>query len=238
MAGQQFVTVASAPERRIHELAANRAVSLDAGGGALIKLAPASAQPEEMANGGPPKSKSASPPQASNYFRPAHSEIRFGKMRFLVTDRPSERNIDSYVADLRRAGATTLIRVCEPTYDAAFLKACGIDVRDWEFVDGSPPPAELIAKWLQLCADVFLVPDQCIAIHCVAGLGRAPVMVVIALMEAGMKCEDAILLIRNQRRGALNDKQVQFLRSYRSTYKLRKFRYASISKQRKSCTVM
>jgi len=234
MAGQQFVAV-SAPEKRAHELAANRAVSLDAGGGgALLKLAP---QTEESANGAP-KSKSASPPQASNYFRPAHSEIRFGKMRFLVTDRPSERNIDSYVADLRRVGATTLIRVCEPTYDAAFLKACGIEVRDWEFVDGSPPPAELIAKWLQLCADVFIFPDKCIAVHCVAGLGRAPVMVVIALMEAGMKCEDAILLIRSQRRGALNEKQLEFLRSYKPTGRLRKFRYASISKQRKSCAVM
>ncbi len=36
----------------------------------------------------------------------------------------------------------------------------------------------------------------CIAVHCVAGLGRAPVLVAIALIEAGMKYEDAVEMIR------------------------------------------
>jgi protein tyrosine phosphatase type 4A len=35
-----------------------------------------------------------------------------------------------------------------------------------------------------------------VAVHCVAGLGRAPVLVAIALMELGMKYEDAVELIR------------------------------------------
>lgn len=34
------------------------------------------------------------------------------------------------------------------------------------------------------------------AVHCVAGLGRAPVMVAIALIELGMKYEEAVETIR------------------------------------------
>lgn len=57
--------------------------------------------------------------------------------------------------------------------------------------------------------------------------GRAPVLVAIALIEAGMKYEDAVELIRRERRGALNQKQLDFLEKYKPTGELRKMKFTS-----------
>lgn len=55
----------------------------------------------------------------------------------------------------------------------------------------------------------------CIAVHCVAGLGRAPVLVTIALIEYGMEALDAVELIRRSRKGALNSRQIGWLAEYK-----------------------
>lgn len=79
-------------------------------------------------------------------------------------------------------------------------------------------------------------PDKSIAVHCVAGLGRAPVLVAIALIEAGMKYEDAVEMIRTQRRGALNQKQLKFLETYKANGELRRLR-GNVDGKQKSCCI-
>jgi protein tyrosine phosphatase type IVA len=46
-------------------------------------------------------------------------------------------------------------------------------------------------------------------------------MVAIALMELGMTYDSAVELIRSKRRGAINQKQLEFLEKYRSKNKLK-----------------
>lgn len=59
-----------------------------------------------------------------------------------------------------------------------------------------------------------------IAVHCVAGLGRAPVLVAIALIEfAKMDPVDAATFIRKHRQGAINKKQLDWLEKYKRRYK-------------------
>lgn len=112
-----------------------------------------------------------------------------------------------------------------------------------EFSDGSPPPKEIREKWLGLVKETFgkSVGEKeggkapCIAVHCVAGLGRAPVMVALALMEAGLKYETAVESIRERRRGAINQKQLSYLEKYKPTMELKKLVSA---KQEKDCVIM
>lgn len=124
--------------------------------------------------------------------------------------------------DLKKYGATTVVRVCEVTYDKTPLEKDGITVVDWPFDDGAPPPGKVVEDWLSLLkAKFYNDPGSCVAVHCVAGLGRAPVLVALALIESGMKYEDAIQFIRQKRRGAINSKQLTYLEKYRPKQRLR-----------------
>ncbi|XP_065844061.1 protein tyrosine phosphatase type IVA 2-like [Oscarella lobularis] len=142
--------------------------------------------------------------------------IDYQSMRFLITDRPQASNLSIYVEQLNKHNVKTLVRVCEPTYDTEKLIENGISVQDWAYDDGEGPPKKVIDDWLDLIDTWFRdKPGKCVAVHCVAGLGRAPVLVAIALMEAGMAYEDAVEFIRKKRRGAINAKQLSFLSTYR-----------------------
>jgi len=92
------------------------------------------------------------------------------------------------------------------------------------YPDGHSPPEEVLDRWIELVNERFfkdLHPNNpTIALHCVAGLGRAPVLVAIALIEfAGMDPVEAVVLIRKHRRGAINDKQLNFLETYQRRHK-------------------
>ena len=57
--------------------------------------------------------------------------------------------------------------------------------------------------------------QSCVAVHCVAGLGRAPLLVALGLMEIGkIGPVEAVQYIRAQRRGAINAHQLRFLEQY------------------------
>lgn len=147
------------------------------------------------------------------------------RMRFLIMDAPKQSNLHSYIKEMRKHSVTDVVRVCEPTYQAAELNAAGISLHDMEYPDGHSPPKEVIDQWLQLVDKTFYssaTPDSgvCVAVHCVAGLGRAPVMVALALIEfANMDPVEAVSLIRQHRRGAINEKQLLYLEQYRRRYK-------------------
>jgi len=124
------------------------------------------------------------------------------------------------------------VRTCEPTYAKANIERAGIKFHDMECADGQPPPDAVITEWLEACTERFGDLEEAgnakplpasskapsIAVHCIAGLGRAPVLVCIALIEAGLPSGAAIELVRRKRTRALNRAQIKFLTT---TYKRR-----------------
>uniref|UniRef100_A0A8C6E440 Protein tyrosine phosphatase type IVA 1 n=1 Tax=Moschus moschiferus TaxID=68415 RepID=A0A8C6E440_MOSMO len=154
--------------------------------------------------------------------RPDPVEVTYRNMRFLITHDPTNATLSKFLEELKKYGVTTIVRVCEATYDTTLVEKEGIHVLDWPFDDGAPSSNQIVDDWLSLVKIKFREdPGCCIAVHCVAGLGRAPVLVALALIEGGMKYENAVQFIRQKRRGAFNSKQLLYLEKYRPKMRLR-----------------
>lgn len=183
-------------------------------------------------------------------IRPAPARIEFKGMKFLITDRPSDSNIQNFIVvsiinnestesnyrklkssfefffidlqELKKNNVSTVVRVCEPSYKIDELESQGISVRDLAYDDGTPPPQNIVDEWLELLRHNYQEnPEGCVAVHCVAGLGRAPVLVSVALIELGLKYEAAVEMIREKRRGAINARQLAYLEKYRPKSRLK-----------------
>lgn len=183
------------------------------------------------------------------------SFIEQGNYRFVIVDAPTDSNIDTYLTCFKKKHVVAVARCCEPTYSTEPLAAANIKVVDMPFADGDAPPRDVIDRFLNLVYETFgppvkserkssfdkespRKPDDAtgspgasnkpsIAIHCVAGLGRAPCLVAIALMEHGLTAHQAIEIVRKKRRGAINAKQLAFLE-----------RYTPMSRGDACCTIM
>jgi len=156
------------------------------------------------------------------------SLVDYGDFRFLIIDSPNDLNVEAYTQELCRYKVAHVARACERNYSPGAFEKAGIRVHELEFEDGAPPPEEILSEWLDLVAacmtrasknkETYLGSGERIAVHCVAGLGRAPMLVAVALIEfAGMDASEAVDFIRERRRGAINTKQLRWLINYQPT---------------------
>ncbi|KAI8096619.1 protein-tyrosine phosphatase-like protein [Halteromyces radiatus] len=154
-------------------------------------------------------------------------ESPLSKQRFLLLDAPTEQTLASYIEPLKKENVKLLVRICNRPldYDAVKLeRLAGIRViDDIKFDDGTVPSQENIEHWLNL-AEQARLEGHTMAVHCVSGIGRAPVLVTLSLIESGMDPLDAISYVRQRRRGALNKTQVRFIDGYRPITKRNKWR--------------
>mmetsp|Transcript_103289 Transcript_103289/g.267085 ORF Transcript_103289/g.267085 Transcript_103289/m.267085 type:complete len:180 (-) Transcript_103289:102-641(-) len=145
--------------------------------------------------------------------------IPHGKFKIIVMDNPSETAIPTYADQLKIYGVTDVVRTCEQTYEPEQFESKGIRVHEMTFADGAPPPDEIIQKWVDLVTLRSKSKDPTeigvLAVHCVAGLGRAPVMAAVALIEmTGIDPMEAVEKIRERQKGAINARQLKFLQTY------------------------
>jgi protein tyrosine phosphatase type 4A len=96
--------------------------------------------------------------------------------KYLIIDCPSEATLPKYLEFFKQQSVSHVVRICDAanTYDARKLECEGITVHDEiKFVDGGVPDEPAVDKWLQLTNESSGV----IGVHCVSGIGRAPVSV-------------------------------------------------------------
>lgn len=143
------------------------------------------------------------------------TRIQAGNLKCLILDAPSCENLHSYLQEMLDFGVTDLVRTCEKTYDDTIVTNAGIAVHEMVFPDGEAPPSEIIDRWLAIVRQV-VANRTAVGVHCVAGLGRAPVLVAVALIEVNnIDPLDAIMYIRDRRKGAINKNQLLFLKNYK-----------------------
>lgn len=156
--------------------------------------------------------------------------------RFLILDAPSPSSLPQYVRLLQKNSVHHLVRACGPTYNAEVVEKNGIQVHGWTFDDGAPPTQQVVDSWLDLLqANADKNPAETIAVHCVAGLGRAPILVALALVEYGnMAPLDAVGYVRERRKGAINQVQLNWLMRYKPRHQLPQGRSLACT----NCSVM
>jgi protein tyrosine phosphatase type 4A len=135
------------------------------------------------------------------------------KSKYLIMDAPTDANLQAYKEMLQKRNCSFVVRTCKPTYNATPLFDAGIEVKELPFKDGAPPPSDVLDIWLEIIKGQKN-SGSCVAVHCVAGLGRAPILVAISLIEDGMSSEDAIEFIRKHRKGVFNRAQLNYLHKY------------------------
>nr|XP_037841843.1 protein tyrosine phosphatase type IVA 1-like isoform X3 [Chlorocebus sabaeus] len=121
---------------------------------------------------------------------PAPVEITYKNMRFPIAHNPNNVTLNKFI-------------------------------EDWPFGDSAPLSNQIVADRLNFIKIKFHEePGCCIAVHCIVGLGRTPVLVALALIEGGMKHEDAIQFIGEKQHGAFKSKQLLYLEKYHPKMRL------------------
>ncbi|KAJ3128388.1 Protein tyrosine phosphatase type IVA 1 [Physocladia obscura] len=178
-------------------------------------------------------------------------------LRILITDCPPSAALlaEFYVPVFAELGVSHVIRLCEPTYDSQILSDAGVVVVDsMAFQDGSAPPQNIVAEYRTFIENILQqsesipapgTPDSSnavprnsrnttstrqkptIAVHCISGIGRAPIFAVIPLIDFGMDRVEAVEFVRSKRRGAFNRIQIDWIMDERAGLALKKKKQTS-----------
>ncbi len=167
--------------------------------------------------------------------------VDFKHLHFLIMAAPDPTSVKYSIDLLKQHKVTKLVRLCQCNYNNNEFSTAGIDIEDLPFSDGKNPPSDVLKRWIELVNTFNFEPSIIphishqstqgslqeknvdptspkeefrIAIHCLAGLGRAPMMVALALINAGAQAGEAIKIIRKARPGALNMHQASYILSY------------------------
>lgn len=142
------------------------------------------------------------------------THIKLNGLKVFISESPSNCTIGRFINELRTRGIKHVVRLCGQTYDPSPLVDSNIIFHDLFYPNGSIPTKELLTTWNNI-----IKLNEPVLVHCVSGLGRAPVLVTISLIENKMNHDIAIQYIRKKRPGSLNSNQQKLLCDYKSPKK-------------------
>ena len=138
--------------------------------------------------------------------------IPYKELKFVIMHCPDDVHSAWTISKLIEFKIHHVFRLCEQSYDVVPYNKNDIEIHDEiKFQDGGIPSKEQVKTWLQI---VDTLGHETIAVHCVSGIGRAPVMVALAFIHKGMDPLECIEHIRKYRRRALNNVQINYLSEF------------------------
>ena len=138
--------------------------------------------------------------------------IKHNNFTYHVSSSPNPNNVEHYKDFFIKNDVFTIVRLCEKLYNAEFFMMHHMKIFELEIEDGHIPSNEIIDEWIKIINNLKKYNQQDVFIHCRSGLGRAPMMICIALiMIDDYDPYDAIKKIRSKIKGALNSTQIKFI---------------------------
>ena len=137
-----------------------------------------------------------------------------GNIKYILSSCPNEKNIEEYSTFLKNNNVKYLVNFCEKEYQN-INRNISVKYESLFIEDGKIPELDKLERWKELCMEC-IKENKNIALHCVSGMGRAPTMLCISLIEYdNYNSLEAIELLREKRKGCLNSKQLHYLLNYK-----------------------
>lgn len=140
------------------------------------------------------------------------------KIVVYLSGSPSPSSIEDFSRFMKEKRVTDVFCFCAPCYDIRPLIEENIIFHDMAFQDGHEPNKDIIIKFDEVFDQILEKASNdkdgtiSVNMHCYSGLGRAPTMIAYLMMSrCGYNGIDCVDTIREQRKGSLNNKQLNWI---------------------------
>ncbi len=141
-----------------------------------------------------------------------------GSIRAFICSCPTNGNFHIYNDFMKQNKITDLFCFSDLSYDITKLDP-SVTHHLLPFHDGSNPPNDVLKKFDKeidrlLNNNSKPIIECNIMLHCIAGLGRAPIVLAYLMVSRfNFEKEEAVSIIRFRRRGSINSAQLKWLLS-------------------------